>query len=136
VSQVSKQFDRVQRAFLKVLDNHDRNPVDYEDDVWNFFQNCWHLADWIKSDTQGVAKATRGKIEVEVRSYPALMMVGELTNKNENLEVISNVAPESGESRGEILLTVIDKNGEEYPVKNLAIVAMKNWMAIFKKFRL
>jgi hypothetical protein len=136
MSQVTKQFNRVQRAFLRVLDNHNRKLVDYEDDVWNFFQNSWHLTDWIKNDTKGVAKATRGKIAVEVNSYPALVIVGELTNKSKNLEVTSNVAEEDGKQHGEILLTVIDINGDEIPVKNLAIDAMKNWMAIFKKYRL
>jgi hypothetical protein len=136
MSQVSKQFSRVQRIFLRVLDNQNRKLVDYEDDVWNFFQNCWHLTDWIKSDTQSVAKITRGKIEVEVKSHPALMLIGELTNKSKNLEVTSNVTEEDGKEHGEILLTVINKNGDEFPVKNLAIDAMKNWMAIFKKYRL
>ncbi|MFC1689812.1 hypothetical protein ACFL07_09205 [Pseudomonadota bacterium] len=136
MSQVSKQFNRVQRAFLRVLDNQNRKLVDYEDDVWSFFQNCWHLTDWIKNDTQGVAKATRGKIGVEVKSYPALMIIGELTNKSKNLEVTSNVTEEDGKEHGEILLTVIDKNGDEFPVKTLAIDAMKNWMALFKKYRI
>jgi hypothetical protein len=136
MSQVAKQFNRVQRAFLKVLDNHNRKLVDYEDDVWNFFLNCWHLTDWIKNDTQGVAKATRGKIEVEVKSYPTLVIIGELTSKIKNFEVTSNVTEEDGKEHGEILLTVIDKKGDEFPVKKLSTDAMKNWMAIIKKYRI
>jgi hypothetical protein len=136
MSQVSKQFNRVQRAFLRVLDNQNRKLLDYEDEVWSFFHNCWHLADWLKNDTQGVAKATRGKIEVEVKSYPALMLIGDLTNKSKNLEVTSNVTEDDGKEHGEILLTVIDKNGDEFLVKSLAIDAMKNWIAIFKKYRI
>ena len=136
MSEVSKQFNRVQRAFMRVLDNQNRKLVDYEDDVWNFFQNCWHLTDWIKNDKQSVAKATRGKIDVEVRSYPALMMVGELTNKSKNLEVTSNVTEQGGKEHAEILLTIIDDKVDESPVKTLATDAMKNWMAIFKKYRI
>ena len=136
MSQVTKQFNRVQRAFLRVLDNHNRKLVDYEDDVWNFIQNCRHLTDWIKNDTKSVAKATRGKIEVEVNSHPALVKVRELANKSKNLEVTSNVTEEDGKEHGEILLTVIDKNGDEFPVKTLATDAMKNWMAIIKKYRI
>jgi hypothetical protein len=136
MSQVTKQFNRVQRAFLRVLDNHNRKLVDYEDDVWGFFQNCWHLSDWIKNDTKGVAKATRGKIEVEVNSYPALVIVGEMTNKNKNLEMTSNVTEEGGKEHEEILLTVFEKTGDEFPVKKLATDAMKNWMAIIKKYRI
>ena len=136
MSQVTNQFNRVQRAFLRVLDNQNRKLVDYEDDVWNFIQNCWHLTDWIKSDTQGVAKATRGKIDVEVNSYPALVIVGELANKRKNLEVTSNVTEEGGKEHEAILLTVVDRNGDEFPVKKLATDAMKNWMAIIKKYRI
>lgn len=136
MSQATKQFDRVQRTFLRVLDNRNRRLPDYEDDVWNFFQNCWHLKDWIRNDKQGVAKATRVKIEVEVKSYPALQMVGELTSRNSNLEVTSNVGEEGGKSHDEIVLTVVEKNGDEIPVKKLATDAMKNWMVIIKKYRI
>jgi len=136
MSQVSKQFNRTQRAFLRVLDNHNRKLLDYEDDVWNFIQNCWHLKDWIKNDKQNVAKTTRGKIEVEVNSHPSLVIVGELTNKGKNLEVTSNVLEEGGKEHAEILLTVIDKNGDEFPLKKLATDSMKSWMAIFKKYRI
>ncbi|MBT8049039.1 MAG: hypothetical protein HKN57_14415 [Xanthomonadales bacterium] len=136
MTQVAKQFNRVQRAFLGVLNNQNRKLMDYEDDVWNFLQSCWHLKDWIKNDKQGVAKATRTKIEVEVNSYPALVTVGELTNKHQNLQLTSNVAEEGGKEHEEILLTVVEKNGDELPVKTLATDAMKNWMAIIKKYRI
>lgn len=136
MSQVAKQFNRVQRSFLKVLDNHNRKLVDYEDDAWNFIQNCWHLKDWIKYDKQSVAKATRGKIDVEFNSFPALVIIGELANKNRNLQVNSSVMEEGGKEHAEIVLTVVEKNGDEFPVKTLATDAMKNWMAIFKKYRI
>ncbi len=136
MSQATKQFNRLQRAFLKVLDNQNRKLVDYEDDVWNFIQNCCHLSDWIRNDKQGVAKATRTKIKVEVNSYPNLMIIEELANKSKGIEVISNVTEEGGKEHPAILLTVIDSNGDEFPVKKLATDAMKNWMAIVKKYRI
>lgn len=136
MSQATEQFNRVQRNFLRILDNHNRKLVDYEDDVWSFFQNCWHLADWIKNDTKGVAKATRGKIDIEVNSYPALMISGELAGKSKSLEMTRNHNDEGGKEHAELLLTVIDRNGDEFPVKKLATDAMKNWMAIVKKYRI
>jgi len=136
MGQVTNQFNRVQRTFMRVLDNKNRKFADYEDDVWNFLQNCWHLKDWIKNDKQGVAKATRTKIEVEVNSYPALVIVGELTHRNQHLQLTSNVAEGDGDVQPEILLTVIEQNGDEIPVKKLATDAMKNWMAIIKKYRI
>ena len=131
MSQAKKQFERVGRHFQGVLNNRNRNLVDYEDDIWGFILNCWHFKDWIKNDVEGIAKATRGKIEIEVNSYPTLMMVGELANRSNHLQLKSSVA-----DTGELLVLVVDKNGEELPVKKLATDAMKNWMAIIKKYRI
>jgi hypothetical protein len=160
MSQAKTQFERVTRAFQRVLNNQNRNPVEYEDDVWSFFQNCWHLKDWIKNDVQAVSKATRLKIDVEVKSYPALMMMGDLAEKSKDLELTNSPTPireaphthskagatayidrrgqtrEAGKADGAIYLLVTDKNGDKFPVKKLATDAMKNWMAIIKKYRI
>jgi len=131
MSQAKRQFERVGRAFQGVLNNRNRNLVEYEDDTWSFILNCWHFKDWIKNDVGGVAKATRGKIEVEVNSYPALMIIGDLANRSKHLQVSSSVS-----DAGEVLVQVTEKNGEEIPIKKLATDAMKNWMAIVKKYRI
>jgi hypothetical protein len=161
MSESRKQFQRVQRAFMKVLDNKNRKPEEYEDDVWGFFMNCWHLTDWIKNDIDGVARATREKIEFEVNSHPALMMVGKLANKQNHINVTRGMtkAGSAQATRGRVtggayidnrsgprnpgkdgqeimLLVVVDKKGDEISVKKLATDAMKNWMAIIKKYRI
>jgi hypothetical protein len=46
------------------------------------------------------------------------------------------VTEQGGKEHGEILLTIIDDKGDESPVKTLATDAMKNWMTIFKKYRI
>jgi hypothetical protein len=136
MSQAAKQFERVQRVFVRVLENQNRKLVDYEDDVWNFFQNCWHLKDWIENDRKGVAKATRVKIKGEVNSYQALVLTGELASKSPHLEVRSSITGGDKETSGDILTKVIDEDGEELLVKTLATDAMKNWMAIIRKYRI
>jgi hypothetical protein len=160
MTQAKKQFERVQRAYARVLDNRNRKLAEYEDDVWGFVFNCWHLKDWIKNDNEGVAKATRTKIEAEVNSYPALMMLGELANRSKHLKVMSGVAKAGTTSQAQktaagyvhvassdsaqdsargveaIQFLVIDKNGDKFPIKKLATDAMKNWMAIVRKYRI
>jgi hypothetical protein len=136
MSQAVNQFERLQRIFLRVLDNQNRKLVEYEDDAWNFFQNCWHLKDWIENDLKGVAKATRGKIKGEVNSYPALVLVGELARKSPHLEVRSTITGGDNKTQGDILMKVTDVDGEELLVKALATDAMKNWMAIIRKYRI
>ena len=136
MTQATKQFERTQRLFLRVLDNQDRKLVEYEDDAWNFFQNCWHLKDWIENDRKGVAKATRTKIKGEVNSYPALELIGELARKSSHLEVRSIITGGDNKTHGDILMKVVDEDGEELMVKALATDAMKNWMVIIRKYRI
>jgi len=136
MSQATKQFERLQRTFMRVLDNQNRKLVEYEDDAWHFFQNCWHLRDWIQNDRKGVAKATRSKIKGEVKSFPALVLIGELAKKSTHLEVRSTITGGDNKTYGEILMKVSDEDGEELLVKSLATDAMKNWMAIIKKYRI
>ncbi len=136
MSQAARQFERVQRIFMRVLQNENRKLEEYEDDAWNFFQNCWHLKDWIENDRKGVAKATRGKIKSEVKSHPALVLVGELAKKSPHLEVRSTITGGDNKTQGDILMKVIDADGEELLVKAVATDAMKNWMAIIRKYRI
>lgn len=160
MTEAKKQFERVQRAYTRILDNRNRKLVEYEDDVWGFIQNCWHLKDWVKNDIEGVAKATRTKIDVEVSSYPALVMLGDLAKRSKHLQVVSGVAKaertasaqktaagyvhiasqdsaQKASQGGEaIQFVVVDKNGDKFPIKKLATDAMKNWMAIIRKYRI
>jgi hypothetical protein len=144
MTQSKQQFERVQRAFLKILDHRNRKPVEYEDDAWNFVQNCWHLKDWIKNDN----------------SHPALLMIGDLANRSKHLQVMSGVtraqaaqhtqstatgyvhvtskdgAQDAGQDDEVVLMLVVDKSGDKIPIRKLATEAMKNWMAIIKKYRI
>jgi hypothetical protein len=53
------------RRFLDrvVLENNadwaNMSDVDFQDMMWAFFQNCWHLKDWIKHDPS-VPKGKKG----------------------------------------------------------------------------
>lgn len=51
----SNQFERMKRylaRFKQINDGktHDLTSPHYEDDVYAFFQTCYHLKDWIKAD--------------------------------------------------------------------------------------
>jgi hypothetical protein len=43
------QYDRLLRSLRKV-ERADEDPTVQLDDLFSFFQNCWHLKDWIKND--------------------------------------------------------------------------------------
>jgi hypothetical protein len=44
------QLDRAHRFLDRVQSIEPRGDIDYQDDVWAFFQNCWHIADWLWHD--------------------------------------------------------------------------------------
>jgi hypothetical protein len=50
------QFNRVKRWYGRLEEvnsgkHHDRDTDFYEDDLYAFFMNCYHLKDWIKTDS-------------------------------------------------------------------------------------
>jgi hypothetical protein len=52
------QLDRARRFLERVQSQDSRRDVDYQDDVWAFFQNCWHIKDWLNHDYR-VPESTR-----------------------------------------------------------------------------
>ena len=63
-----EQLKRVERWLSRIRHSskHDRNQ--YEDFLWAFFQNCWHLKDWIMNDTNSSALGKFVKEEAENQS--------------------------------------------------------------------
>jgi len=50
-----EQFERIKRWYERIKDiyegiPHERESDYYQDDVYAFFINCYHLKDWIKND--------------------------------------------------------------------------------------
>src|SRR5215469_15607924 len=45
-----EQYDRMMRAYER-LQQPVWSSIAYYDDLHHFFQDCWHLKDWIKNDT-------------------------------------------------------------------------------------
>jgi hypothetical protein len=75
------QFQRLKRTFDKVCGAY-RSSIEYEDDLHHFFQDCWHLKDWIKNDPTTSASKT---IEHEVDAEQALRIAADLANGGKHL---------------------------------------------------
>jgi hypothetical protein len=43
------QLDRARRFLIRVDGPH-ASDVDFQDMMWAFFQNCWHIRDWVEHD--------------------------------------------------------------------------------------
>jgi hypothetical protein len=71
---------------LERINRQDRSPIEYEDDVWSFFQNCWHLKDWVKNDPS-VPRRVRKSIEKLVEAPRPLKICGDLANATKHLKL-------------------------------------------------
>lgn len=160
MSKLEEYFRRLERNFAKVLDNRDREPLEYEDDVWNFLHSCWHLKDWIQHDDESVAKVVSNRVEQDVASFWKLVLIGDLSNRTRHLKLnpketdaeiqqreLQIVAPrtktrwvngrqETEDMAGQNALLVVDGMGLEYPVRDLAKDAMKVWHTLLKLYGL
>jgi hypothetical protein len=103
-----EQFQRVLR-YLEKVKNQNRGTLEYSDDIWAFFQNCWHLKDWIKNDP-GLPQKIRTSIEKEVKKYDSLMICADLTNRSKHL------ALEPGSIRKDAKITGIDVTVHAAPI--------------------
>jgi len=80
-----EQLNRARR-FLRRIEKFDRSQVDYEDDLWAFFQNCWHVKDWIKND-QKLSQDIRKAVEKDVAQRDGIMNCADLANRTKHLSL-------------------------------------------------
>jgi hypothetical protein len=76
------QLDRVRRLRAR-LDFHNRPRPEYEDDLWSFFQNAWHLKDWLKNDPT-VPASFATSLEGLIEGHDSLMIVADLANRTKH----------------------------------------------------
>jgi len=84
------QLDRVRRFLARVQGKH-ASYRDFEDMATAFFQNCYHLYDWIEKDT--TLKGRRGKVLKEARESELLNIAHDICNGAKHLRLTS---PRSG----------------------------------------
>ena len=150
MNDLEKQFRRLERSFEKVLDTRNRDPVEYEDDVWCFIHNCWHLKDFMRTDGKSLHKNVRKRVETDVNSFWKLVLIGDLADRNRHLKINERETDEdvqnrelriislkgSGEGNGDITLIITDDMKLEYPVRDLAKDTMRIWHTLFKLYGL
>jgi len=79
----TSQFERLLRALHRV-EHADGDATARLDDLYSFFQNCWHLKDWIQNDGS-VPKATRDAILREVKTTESLLICADIANGSKHL---------------------------------------------------
>jgi len=120
----TEQLGRVKRYFARfkqINDGmvHDQSSDHYSDDVYAFFQNCYHLKDWIKNDA---ACSAWSDVENYINSNPDLRICADLCNGQKHLVLTRPRSPENPSFAGEnITLKIADGFG----VKESIDISMK-----------
>ena len=92
-----EQFNRVKRWYQEfaLTDQgrlHDRPSDFYQDQVYAFFQNCYHLKDWMKNDES--VGVVADKIEEFISNNEELRLCADICNGTKHLRLTS---PRSGQ---------------------------------------
>jgi len=136
------QLDRVLRYLRRVHaregDPNQRFIVDYQDDVWSFFQNCWHLKDWVRHDPL-IAEDVKARIEAAVESSRILAIANDMANGTKHLELHEARA---GASYSHLTLAtsgpistlecMIEVRGEQRTARELATECVREWERILR----
>jgi hypothetical protein len=137
------QRDRMQRSYERILKDT-ASSTEYEDDLQHFYQDCWHLKDWIKNDPNcnvGVLS------EKEVGAQPILQVIADLANAGKHLvrhhdrvgayATGKDVTVHLGQGKpADILFTITLSDGTVYEGKSLARQAMDSWATVLKNLGL
>jgi hypothetical protein len=105
-----QQLARVERFLQRILaPTTDRK--EYEDFLWAFFQNCWHLRDWIKNDTS-IRKRKRDVILPIIHKSKILAICQCLANRSKHYR-LDGRSPRHAKMVGGISLTIEDSQSAE-----------------------
>ncbi len=133
-----QQYRRVLRYFDRVWKRQGSRD-DYEDAVWCFFMNCWHLKDWFKND-DGLRKNLRDQIVDDAHRSGDLKVCQALCNRQKHF------APHSGDPEKDFgwhasfdpctrfldWIVILD-DGSAIEVLKLATRAVDEWKRILEE---
>src|SRR5439155_17755263 len=85
-----EQYNRMKRWYERfgTLDQGRTHGVDsenYLDEIYAFFQNCYHLKDWIKND-MAVAPAIQQSVEGYINGSRPLRLAADICNSLKHLQ--------------------------------------------------
>lgn len=144
-----KQWKRLNRALKKIENNRNRQLDEYEDDIWSFFQNCWHLKDWIKNDDT-VHEKHRKSVEKDLKKIDSILMCADLANRSKHLKLTSSRVDADVSSRGihihaapqgrggyvEYKFIITDSTGCHYDAIEIAKSSVKKWFEILTSYNI
>jgi hypothetical protein len=143
----NRQYDRMKRLYEKLSKPYESS-VENEDDLQHFFQDCWHLRDWITNDLR-IPQSVRDKIDNDVEGNKSLRIVADLAIASKHLArtrkdregaymTSKGVTLQFGNAhaQAEISYTVTLRDGSTLDGLDVAREAFEAWEGILRKFGL
>lgn len=138
------QWRRVERGFAKLSMTYNNTEL-YDDDIYHFFQDAWHLKDWIKNDPL-VPNDVRDQVEHEVNLVLIFRVSADFANgskhmalkrpRNENAQFSERkttiMLGQHEPALQERVLTLAD--GSETTAEAVATELMREWKLLLRKF--
>ena len=137
------QYQRLVRSRDRVLQPH-KSSVAYDDDLQHYFQDCWHLKDWIRNDP---STAVGNAIEQEIKAHRALQIIADLANAAKHLDrnthrvgayiTSTNVTVHLGQDRPiDVHYVVTLTDGTTLSAQDLVHEGFKAWEAVLARLGL
>ena len=141
------QWRRVERGFEKLSQTYNNTEL-YDDDVYHFFQDAWHLKDWIKNDPE-VPEEVRDRIEESIAVVRAFRIAADFANGTKHMalnrpreesarfterKVTIMLGGGHGQAVQERVLTLAD--GSKTTTEAMAAEVMQEWHSLLRQFRL
>ena len=146
VQQVARAYrflDRYRLARSSVRGSKTRASFEeIEDFLWAFFQNCWHIKDWLRND-RSVAEAAKAAVLRGVNANADLLAVADLANGSKHLGrakgrerigaedsgIQFNSEPGGGTTVDHLISI---RNGETVSALDLGMNAMMAWQRLLR----
>lgn len=140
------QWRRVERGFTK-LSRAYNDTERYDDDIYHFFQDAWHLKDWIKNDSS-VSSNVRDQVEQQVNQVQVFRVAGDFANGTKHMALERPRAENAqfterkvtinlghpGPALQERVLTLAD--GSQTTAEAVATTLMREWSLLLQRFGL
>jgi len=141
------QLDRSRRFLDRVQSIDPRRDVDYQDDVWAFFQNCWHLKDWLSHDHRvpysvrknALAAAHRSRVLKVCRDMANGTKHRKLTNRGKSVRARAvhlwtntTIVPGGGVTTIDCLLKFPRRKIKFRSARDVAAECMNEWIEILE----
>lgn len=96
LSKYEEQFERMKRWYKRVFAitfgmTHNKNTNNYQDEVYAFFINCYHLKDWIINDKTVKIENKKQKIENFINANECMRLCADICNGLKHLKLDKNI---------------------------------------------